>query len=138
MRLTVLPKQDHAVSPKACLNLVRLAYSGLSRWFSLDVALAWPELENTARYQLGLSVQASRKATCRAVLRFWQKDKQYIETPLAEFELDPAERNYNFSGALTLQDLPTLDHNSEPLFLLLFGTDRALEIELGYLNLYFA
>ena len=30
-----------------------------------------------------------------------------------------------------------LDHNSEPLFLLLFDTGAALELELAYLNLYF-
>jgi hypothetical protein len=138
VRLTVFPKHDHTVSPESCLNLVRLAYSGLSRWFSLDVALAWPELENAERYQLGISVKSSRKAACRAVLRFWQKDNQYIEMPLAEFGLDPAERNYNFSGGLTLPDLLALDHNSEPLFLLLFDTDAALELDLAYLNLYFA
>jgi hypothetical protein len=138
VRLTVLPKHDHRVSPDACLNVLRFGFAGTSRWFSLDVTLAWPELENSGRYQLSLVLRPSRAATCRAILRLWQKDKQYIELELAEFALDPAERNYDLAGELALPDTLALDHNSEPMFLLLFDTEAALEFELSYLNLYFA
>ena len=138
VRLTVLPKHDHTVSPDSCLNVLRLAYAGASRWFSLDVTLAWPELENARRYQLGLSMRPSRPIICRAVLRLWQKDKQYIELDLAEFVLDPDQNNYNCSGELTLPDSLLLDHDSDPLFLVLFDTNAVSEIELNYLNLYFA
>ena len=136
--LTVGPKLDHRVSPESCLNTLHLSFSGRSRWLSLEVALAWPDLDEARRFQLGLAVRASRAAECRAVLRLWQKDNQYVELPLADLRLQPDERNCNVGGTLELPDALALDHRSDPLFLLLFDTGEPLEIELFYFNLYFA
>jgi peptidoglycan/xylan/chitin deacetylase (PgdA/CDA1 family) len=138
LQLTVLPKHDHGVSPDCCLNVLRFGFAGVSRWLYIDVALAWPELENAEQFQLNVALSASRETRCRAVIRLWQKDKQYVELTLAEFALDPNERNYDLFGALALPDPLALDHASEPMFVLLFDTDADLEFELSYLNLYFA
>ncbi len=107
---SILPKPDGDIQPWS--KSLRLVFIGPSRW--------------------------SRTVACRAVLRLWHKDEEYKEIVLAAFTATPTERNYNLSGDITMPAPLVLDHDSDPIFLLLFDTIAELEIDICYLNLYFS
>ncbi|MGC2412136.1 MAG: polysaccharide deacetylase family protein [Stellaceae bacterium] len=133
---SILPRRDGDIQPWS--KSLRLVFIGPSRWLSLDLLLAWTDLDAVHRYHLGLSIAVSRTVACRAVLRLWHKDEEYKEIVLAAFTATPAERNYNLSGDITMPAPLVLDHDSDPIFLLLFDTIAELEIDICYLNLYFS
>jgi hypothetical protein len=137
VQLSVEPKLDHSLSPEACLNTVTLRYGGGSRYLSLEAYCSWLDFAGAQRYQLGIYAEPDRVVSCQAVLRLPQKGGEF-DVPLSTFDLRPDDRACNPSGSLRLPDDREIDRERYPLLLLLFDTERDLQIRLDYINIYFA
>jgi hypothetical protein len=138
VHLTVEPKIDHSVSPEACLNTVRLSYSGASQFFTLEAFGSWSDLSGMQRYQLGVYAMPDRTVSCRAVLRLPRKGGDFVDQQFSAFELRPDERACNPSGPLLLPEDLEVDRDRKPQLLIFFDTRHDLEVRLDYINLYFA
>jgi len=137
-RLIVRPKQNYTASPETCLNSLDIAFSGASRWFTLEAMCSWTELAAAERYQLSLTAEPDRAIRCQAVIRLPQRDGSFSDHGFASLELQPGRRAAVSAGELKLPDLGTADTSKAPMLLLFFGTEDALRLRLDYINIYFA
>ena len=135
--LHVRPKTSHSVSPEACLNVLKLAYSGRSRWLTVEAACSWAELATAERYQIALHAEPQRLIRVEAMLRLPQNDGNHLHHHFATLKLEPNRRAHVSAGQLKLPDLGNADHNGTPLLLLFFDPEQDLQLQLNYINAYF-
>jgi hypothetical protein len=137
--VAVHPKRSHALSPENCRNSIEIAFSGRSRWLSLETEFSWSEIAGAERYQLSLAMQADRALTVHIGLRFFPRQGGFGDHALAALPLDPQSPSAVRAGPLNLPDLAAIKTELPPLLVLSFAPpEDGLRFRLDYLNLYFA
>lgn len=133
------PKRSHAVSPDNYRNSVEIAFSGVSRWLSLETGFSWLELAAAERYQLNLAAEPNRALMMHVGLRIFPRQGGFTDHGLTSLPLDPQTQTAVRAGVLRLPDLAGINTDQPPLLVLLFADpEQGLRIRFDYLNLYFA
>ena len=135
-RLTIAPKHDQNASPPEYLNTLRLSFGG--SWLSIEVSLADEEVDRTRHFQFGLRGGPSRRIGGRLVLT--QRPREGFEDiVLGHLRMAPVQQGYNISGEFALPAAVETAATSTKQFIIIWETGPdPLEIELSYLDLYFA
>jgi hypothetical protein len=135
--MTVRPKEDFCRSPDSCINTFAISYSGSSRFLTIEVALAWEDLQGTERFQLGVYARPSRNVSCRSVVRLAAADDAHTDARLVDFALSPDARAFRHSGPIVLAEKVVQSRDHAPRLILFFDTEAELTLHFDYLTVHF-
>src|SRR4029077_13177732 len=105
VHLTIEPKPIQTRSLDGYLNSIELSVSGATPQLSVEITMAWSDIDGVERYRLGIHRASDRKLTGRASIRFVQKNAESLEWLLGHFEMESETSNTTLSGTTNMPDL---------------------------------